>query len=323
MPNNDSACILDCDQLRDILSVRYPHLMVDRVLIQSKHHALGIKNVTMDEPCFQGHFPGYPVFPGVFMLETMIQTGGALIHCATDLKSKMAFLLAIDRAKFRRPVHPGDQLKVETELLRFRRGVAQFQAAASVRNESVGQAVFTIGFRDDFLQRLRPTAFTPEFSPKSIAASSPPIMDTNGIMKIIPHRFPFLMVDAVLARSDKRIVALKNVTGNESFFSGHFQHHSVMPGTLLVESMAQAGAVFMLDLPQYQGKIGYFMALEEARFRCPVQPGDQLILDLELVSNRPRIGRGIGQIRVGDTKVADARFSFVITDPLSGKSSGK
>jgi len=297
--------------------------MVDRVLIQAKQRAIGIKNVTMDEPCFQGHFPDYPVFPGVFMLETMIQTGGALIHHTTNLKSKMAFLLAIDRAKFRRMVLPGDQLRVETELLRFRRGVAQFQAVASVRNESVGQAVFTIGFRDDFLQRLRPTVLTPDFSPESISPAAAPIMDIHGIMKIIPHRYPFLMVDAVLIKSDKRIIALKNVTGNEPFFTGHFQNRPVMPGTLLVESMAQAGAVFMLDLPQYQGKFGYFMALEEARFRRPVRPGDQLILDLKLVSNRPRIGRGFGHIRVGDIKVADARFSFVITDPLPGKVAGE
>lgn len=318
-PTNDSGLILDCDQLWNILPHRYPQLMVDRVLITGKRQAAGIKNVTMNEPCFQGHFPGNPVLPGVYMLETMIQTGGVLIHQTAGRQIGMAFLLSIDKAKFRRPVFPGDQLRVEVELVHFRSGVARLCAAASVRDEAVGQAVFTLGFRDTFRQHLRPEAFAPDFSPETLAPTATPLMDIHGIMKIIPHRYPFLMIDAILSQSGNHIIALKNVTGNEPFFAGHFPRYPVMPGTLLVEAMAQAGAVYMLDLPQYRGKTGYFISVDSARFRRPVRPGDQLVIDMELTANRPRVGRGIGQIRVGQMKVAETGFAFVITDPLQAK----
>lgn len=315
-PNSDTDhVILDFDRLREILPHRYPHLMVDRVLIMGKQRAVGVKNVTMNEPCFQGHFPGNPVLPGVFMLETMIQSGGVLIHQSAGIRTGMALLLAIDKAKFRRPVFPGDRIEVEVELLRSRKGVAQLKAAASVRNEAVGQAVFTLGFREAYPPLPPENKSAPAGGQNSFSALTAPIMDIHGIMKIIPHRYPFLMIDAILGRHGNHIIALKNVTGNEPFFAGHFPSFPVMPGTLLLEAMAQAGAVHMLDLPQYRGKIGYFMGIDGARFRRPVRPGDQLVIEMELIANRPRVGRGFGIIRVGAAKVAETWFSFVIMDP--------
>lgn len=316
MFSNDALAILDSDRLRELLPQRYPFLMIDRVMILTEQQAIGIKNITINEPCFAGHFPGNPVLPGMLMLEAMIQTSAALIRHLNQRMPKMLLLLAIDKAKFRRPVSPGDRLQIDVKLACRRAGIARLLATASVNADPVGQASFMLGTNQAIRQRLRPANFAPALTHASLAAKPSPIMTVRDIMQVIPHRYPFLLVDAILHQDDKRIIAIKNVTGNEPFFNGHFPECSLMPGTLLVEAMAQAGAVFMLNLPQHQGKIGYFMSMEKARFRRPVCPGDQLLIELELQSHRSQVGRAWGQIFVGSDLVAEAGFAFIIAGPL-------
>ena len=102
-------------------------------------------------------------------------------------------------------------------------------------------------------------------------------MDIGRIKDILPHRFPFLLVDRVLSfEPRKSIVGLKNVTVNESFFNGHFPQHPVMPGVLIIESMAQTAGLMMLNEEEHKGKIPFFTGIDHARFRRPVVPGDQL-----------------------------------------------
>ncbi len=315
-PNEPPAVCLDSAQLRDILPQRHPHLMVDQVLIRNPRQAAGIKNVTMDDPCFQGHFPGNPILPGVLLLEAMIQTGGALLRHSAGGLAGLGWLVALDKAKFRRPVFPGNRVAIEVELLRMRNGYARLRAAATVRSEAVGQAVFTLGLRDGIPGPARSAPDAPGAGWPADAAAGAFLMDIREIMKIIPHRFPFLMIDAILSQSGTHIVALKNISGNEPFFAGHFPARPVMPGTLMLEAMAQAGAVYMLNLPQYRGKIGFFMGIDSARFRRPVRPGDQMVIDMELVTNRPRVGRALGKITVGKALAVEAGFSFVIADTL-------
>ncbi len=138
-------------------------------------------------------------------------------------------------------------------------------------------------------------------------------MDIKEIMEIIPHRYPFLLIDKVIEIEEgKKIVAIKNVTMNEQFFQGHFPVEPVMPGVLIIEAMAQAGACAILSMEEYKGKIAYFGAINNAKFRDKVVPGDTLRLEVELLKLKKVAGIGKGVAYVGDKKVAEAEFTFMI-----------
>lgn len=139
------------------------------------------------------------------------------------------------------------------------------------------------------------------------------LMDIVQIKEIIPHRYPMLLIDRVEELMEgQRIVAKKNVTINEPFFQGHFPHEPVMPGVLIVEAMAQAGAVALLSLPQFKGKTAYFGGIDKAKFRKKVTPGDTLILEVEILKIKANAGLGKGIARVDGKKVAEAELTFMI-----------
>ena len=138
-------------------------------------------------------------------------------------------------------------------------------------------------------------------------------MNTQEIMAIIPHRYPFLLLDTVeeLVAGEK-VIAKKNVTINEEFFQGHFPENPTMPGVLIVEAMAQAGAVALLSLPDFKGKTAYFGGIDKAKFRQKVVPGDTLIFEVEIIKVRSMAGVGKGIATVNGKKVAEAELTFMI-----------
>jgi len=141
------------------------------------------------------------------------------------------------------------------------------------------------------------------------------MIDIQGILDILPHRYPFLLVDRVLELEPERILALKNVTFNEPHFTGHFPNAPVMPGVLVVEAMAQAGAVMMLhDMADRHEKLVYFTGIDECRFRRPVLPGDQLLLEVRVVKRRTRFAVMSAVARVGTEVAAEARLSSAMVD---------
>ncbi|KON79333.1 3-hydroxyacyl-ACP dehydratase FabZ [Azoarcus sp. PA01] len=137
-------------------------------------------------------------------------------------------------------------------------------------------------------------------------------MDINEILQYLPHRYPFLLVDRVLEMEEgKRILALKNVTMNEPFFPGHFPHHPVMPGVLIVEAMAQAAALLSfktLGIKPDENSVVYFAGIDNARFKRPVVPGDQLLFDVSITQGKRNIYKYKGVARVGEEVAAEAEL---------------
>lgn len=147
--------------------------------------------------------------------------------------------------------------------------------------------------------------------------------DINQILSILPHRYPFLLIDRIVELERKeRIVALKNVTVNEPFFAGHFPGNPIMPGVLTVEAMAQAGAVLLLsEFPDRNQKLVFFTGIEKARFRRPVIPGDQLRIEVKVLAWRSIAGRMDGKVLVDNKLVAESIISCAVVDrPRSGGS---
>jgi UDP-3-O-[3-hydroxymyristoyl] N-acetylglucosamine deacetylase/3-hydroxyacyl-[acyl-carrier-protein] dehydratase len=142
------------------------------------------------------------------------------------------------------------------------------------------------------------------------------VLDISRILEVLPHRYPFLLVDRIIElEPERRVVGIKNVTINEPFFQGHFPGHPIMPGVLIVEAMAQAGGVLVMDKVENPGhKVVYFMSLDNVKFRRPVVPGDQLRLEVELVQNRGRTLRMKGEAFVEGQLVAEAEMMARVVD---------
>jgi 3-hydroxyacyl-[acyl-carrier-protein] dehydratase len=133
--------ILDVNQIRQILPHRYPFLLVDRIIEMDETHVVGIKNVTANEPFFEGHFPEFPVMPGVLIVEAMAQTAGVqVLSSIPDRHNKLVFLVAVDAARFRRPVVPGDQLRIEMRVTKRKGTVAKMAGQVTVDGVVVAEA---------------------------------------------------------------------------------------------------------------------------------------------------------------------------------------
>ncbi|CRK82668.1 3-hydroxyacyl-ACP dehydratase FabZ [Neobacillus massiliamazoniensis] len=141
------------------------------------------------------------------------------------------------------------------------------------------------------------------------------MLDITQIKEIIPHRYPFLLVDRILEVEDGvRAVGMKNVTANEEFFNGHFPDYPVMPGVLIVEALAQVGAVAMLKKEENRGRLAFFAGIDNCRFKRQVKPGDQLRLEVEIIRLRGPIGKGKAIASVDGEVACEAEITFALGD---------
>ncbi len=146
-------------------------------------------------------------------------------------------------------------------------------------------------------------------------SSIPKELDVRAIQKVIPHRYPFLLVDRITElEPGKRAVGLKNVTVNDFFFQGHFPDHPIMPGVLIIEALAQVGGVIMLCMHENHGKIAYLMSIDSAKFRQPVFPGDTLRLEVEVLRSRSKTGQCLGRAYVANRLVCEVEVKFAVVD---------
>ena len=141
------------------------------------------------------------------------------------------------------------------------------------------------------------------------------VLDINEVMSLLPHRYPFLMVDRIIGfEGETKCRGLKNLTMNELFFQGHFPGHPVMPGVLQVEAMAQVASIVMLRQPGNASKLGYFMSADKVKFRRVVVPGDTLIIEAELTKMRGNIGQATARCLVNGQVVSEAELKFGLQD---------
>ena len=153
--------------------------------------------------------------------------------------------------------------------------------------------------------------------PPAMTPKGGDILDVNDVMKLLPHRYPFLMVDRIVSLDgEMKCTGVKNVTVNEYYFQGHFPGHPVMPGVLQLEAMAQVGSILLLRIPGNAGRIGYFMSADEVKFRKPVVPGDTLFIEVEITTKKGRsIAKAKGRCIVNGEVVSEAEMLFGIVDP--------
>jgi UDP-3-O-[3-hydroxymyristoyl] N-acetylglucosamine deacetylase/3-hydroxyacyl-[acyl-carrier-protein] dehydratase len=178
-------------------------------------------------------------------------------------------------------------------------------------------------------QMRKPLAAAQAFAPPPAAPKAAPLpegasdetkaqdgaIDINGVMKLLPHRYPFLLVDRVAKLEGNHIIGIKNVTINEPYFQGHFPGHPVMPGVLQLEAIAQVAGVVMLRNAENAGKIAYFMSAEDVKWRKPVHPGDVLVIEVELTKMRGKIGKAKGVCKVQGEVVSEASVTFMVIAP--------
>ena len=290
-------------QIAARLGLKAPWKFLDFAQKNDDAHFAGFKNFTANEAFFAGHFPVHPIVPGVLQVESMRQ----LCCCFLPGDARGKRIKQLDKVKFRRPILPGDQMIVEAELISAQDGEWTLKTACKTVSGVCSEASMTIVNAPDVCGGI--TAI-PSLGGE-YARTDAINMDTDRVMGLIPHRFPFLLIDYVAKIEGEKILAVKNISFNEPFIEAGY---NTVPDALLCEIAAQSGCSSVLARPENVGKLGFFMAIDKAVFHRQVLPGEQMVIDIDLPAGKSRFGKGSGEIRVGSEVVAEIALMFAIVD---------
>lgn len=299
--------LFDVYELKKALPQWQNRLMLDRAEIIDETHAVAVKNLTNNEEFFNGHFPNHPIMPGVLQLEAMRQLCELMgTEKLAPADNEQIYIKAVGKTRFRRPNVPGDRIKIEAELTEEGDRTLTFKTNISNAAGAACDSQITLAVRPIPGPKPLPELFN--------AADRAAEMKLNEeqTKALMPHRYPFLLIDYVLKEEGTTITAVKNVSANEPIFAG--MTHPVMPESLLCEIGAQAGCACVLSRPENAGKLGFFMSIENADSLAPVVPGDQLVVECDLPPSKSRFGKGSCRMTVDGVEVFKSAIMFAIVD---------
>ena len=300
--------ILGVRELRQALPRPGFGLLLDRAEIESREKLTGLKVMTVNEGFFNGHFPDHPIMPGVLQIEAMKQL--AELSARPELAKSAdedIHIAKMERVKFRKPVIPGDRIRVTAELVGETETTRQYRTKVCLGEDVASEALMTLAMRTI----STPTALPPAVCEYDRTDEVP--MDLKKLKSLMPHRFPFLFIDYLAKDDGENMIAIKNITVNDSFFRGAPDNMAV-PESILCEMAAQSGCATVLGRPENAGKIAVFMAIESMESLVPIIPGDQVVIHINLPPSKSRFGKGNGYGEVDGKVVFKISLMFAVVD---------
>ena len=299
--------LYDVCELKKALPVWSQRLMLDRAEIIDETHAVAVKNLTNNEEFFNGHFPNHPIMPGVLQVEAMRQLAELLgKDKLAPAEGEYIYIKSMGKTRFRRPNVPGDRIKVEVELIAEADRELTFKTEISNASGAACDSQITLAVRSLPGPKAMPEIFNAADRGAELK------LNEEATKALMPHRYPFLLIDYVLKEEGTTIVAVKNVSANEPIFAG--MEVPVMPENILCEIGAQAGCACVLSRPENAGKLGFFMSIDFAESLIPVVPGDQLVIECDLPPSKSRFGKGSCRMTVDGVEVFKSAIMFAIVD---------